>query len=229
MRKTFAAAVFCLLTAPFLLIESKGAVREIVLQEKDRQNLVFDSGDLKGRWNLYHDLHRMAFYVVAEGATLKRGDFLSGKLELFRTVLEHEIDNIRCGLNAVKAKYDVISGQELEEYFMVRIRLITAAKVYRQYVLSSYMLGRNEVSEAVDEVRKKLDDDEYAFFLEVCRTGKEKNIFPEAVSPEIFGNMMLLVLKGIEIQLFDTDDIAKMEETYKAMLEVLMFKIYKNN
>lgn len=31
MRKTFAAAVFCLLTAPFLLIESKGAVREIVL------------------------------------------------------------------------------------------------------------------------------------------------------------------------------------------------------
>ena len=41
--------------------------------------------------------------------------------------------------------------------------------------------------------------------------------------------MMLLVLKGIEIQLFDTDDIAKMEETYKAMLEVLMFKIYKNN
>ena len=112
---------------------------------------------------------------------------------------------------------------------MVRIRLITAAKVYRQYVLSSYMLGRNEVSEAVDEVRKKLDDDEYAFFLEVCRTGKEKNIFPEAVSPEIFGNMMLLVLKGIEIQLFDSDDIAKMEETYKAMLEVLMFKIYKNN
>ena len=82
MRKTFAAAVFCLLTAPFLLIESKGAVREIVLQEKDRQNLVFDSGDLKGRWNLYHNLHRMAFYVVAEGATLKRGDFLSGKLEL---------------------------------------------------------------------------------------------------------------------------------------------------
>lgn len=153
----------------------------------------------------------------------------SGKLELFRSVLEHEIDSIRCGLNAVKAKYDVISGQELEEYFMVRIRLITAAKVYRQYVLSSYMLGRNEVSEAVDEVRKKLDDDEYAFFLEVCRTGKEKNIFPEAVSPEIFGNMMLLVLKGIEIQLFDTDDIAKMEETYKAMLEVLMFKIYKNN
>ena len=82
MRKTIIFAILLLLSAPFLMIESRGAVKEIVLQEKDKQNLVFGSGDLKGRWNLYHDLHRMAFYVVAEGEGLLKGNFLSGKLEL---------------------------------------------------------------------------------------------------------------------------------------------------
>ena len=82
MRKKIVFAILLLLSAPFLMIESKGGVKEIVLQEKDKQNLVFGSGDLKGRWNLYHDLHRMAFYVVAESERLQKGDFLSGKLEL---------------------------------------------------------------------------------------------------------------------------------------------------
>ena len=153
----------------------------------------------------------------------------SGKLQLFRTVLEQEMERVRTGLNEIKSKYGTITTDEVKEYFMTRIRLMREAKVYRRYVLSSYMYGRNEVSEIVDEVRKSLDDEEYAYYVSLCKAGKEEGIFPEAVSPEVFGNMMLLVLKGIEIQFFDTDDIREMENTYRAMLEVLMFKLYNNN
>lgn len=148
----------------------------------------------------------------------------AGKIDIFKAVLENEFAVVRDRLSAIRDKYPEINGCQLAEYLMERMRLLSGTDVYKRYVLSSFMYGTGEMTETVDSIRESFDEWEYDYYRYVCIKGKGLGIFPDAVKPEAFGRMMVVLLKGLEIQFFHSEDYETLRSTYEAMVEMLIFR-----
>lgn len=151
----------------------------------------------------------------------------SGKPEIFRTVLNNEMEEVIRRLKQITEAYPDPQTQ-LIAYLKSRMEVILNAKVFMRYIMSQYLEDTGEVKESVINARKLLDDWEYAYFVEACNTGRENGILSDAVKPDAFGKTMLVIFKGLEIQFSSYEDKEAMRSTYDAMVEILVTNNFTN-
>lgn len=143
------------------------------------------------------------------------------KLDIFKSVLRQEMhDVIRCMTEVIEMYPDPKS--QMTAYMKARIDAIRRAKVFFSYIMSPYAEGTGEVKDAVEEARRILDEWEYGYFVQACNNGRETGILSKAVQPEAFGNTMLVILKGLEIQFKNYEDQEALRSTYDAIIDILM-------
>ena len=155
--------------------------------------------------------------------------YFNGKAEIFKAVLVKEFAALKEGLEEIRTRFSENMNEQLTTYMTRRMELLHSAKVYRQYMISPYIYGNNEVSVIVKESRESFDQWELDYFRHVCNEGRRLGILSEKVQPEAFAKLLGILLKGIEMQFFHLEDYESMKSTYEAMVEILIFNNKKQN
>ena len=151
-----------------------------------------------------------------------------GKYEILDASLSDEFSRIIESLSCVRRNNEGSVPRQLAAYLEARMDLLMSAKVYGRYAVESFV--SNERSEALDAVRMHrgvFDDWEREYFVSVCRFGCDNGAFSAAVKPEAFGSMMLMLLRGLEMQFFVSEDLLSVKSTYDEVLEYMMKGISK--
>lgn len=147
----------------------------------------------------------------------------NGKLSIFQAVLHREFCSLKEELEKIHERYPDDMKRQLATYLTERMQILRTAKVYSLYMNSSYIEGKNEISDVVEAARNDFDMWEYRYFVDICNEGHRLGILSEAVRPEAFGKLFIVLLKGLEIQFFHSEDYETLKSTYEAMVELIIF------
>ncbi len=148
--------------------------------------------------------------------------YFDGKQDILREVLSREFAAVQSKLIETWAKSFEKEPCRFKEYLKARMTLIIGMRVYPQFTVNQYSDSANGVSGIVREVRDVFDRWEKDYFLQVCVKGREIGALKEGVHPEAFSEMLLTLLKGIEIQYFVAKDKAAVLSTYNEMIDYLI-------
>lgn len=145
-----------------------------------------------------------------------------GKQELLQVVLRSEFEEMQRRLEKVKKEYENDIRGQLVTYLTLRMKLVRETKVYRHYVTSPYLEHPDEVADMVRDLRASFDAWECSYFENVCKSRFAGDEHAKAVDPAVFGKMMVVLIKGLELQFFRLDDYETMKGTYEALVELLV-------
>ena len=154
--------------------------------------------------------------------------YFKGKQEIFREVLDAEFGQIQESLRKIRLGSYPSPFVQIREYLRLRMDLIRAAGVYCHHILTGSDDG--EVRGIISEVRSRFDGWELEYFKAVCSKGHEDGILSEKVKPESFGQMLAMLLKGLETQFIQSPDPDSTRVTCEAVLDrVLLGFTVKTN
>lgn len=147
--------------------------------------------------------------------------YFDSKMSVFKAVLEEEMRHLREELSPY------VDGTSpaprlMTEYLKERMKIMTSLQVYREHAARLASPQGGEVAEAMRQVRGSFDRWEYEYFTRLCRDGKECGVISDAVKPDIFADMLIMLLKGVENQFFITTDLPQTRATYEYMVELLV-------
>lgn len=147
----------------------------------------------------------------------------AGKSEIFRAVLEKEFGDVESSLEDIRLRYKDDIKLQVSIYLTERMRLLHSSKVWWQYMRTSYIYGKNEISDVVESVRSGFDSREYSYFIKICEEGKKLGILSDNIGEEDFARLMQALLKGLEVQLSVTGDYEALKSVHDSMVEIIIF------
>ncbi len=146
------------------------------------------------------------------------------KLSIFKGCLENEFHRLKENMDAVMEANGEISAKCLAEYLMARVELMPKMSVYKNYLCGLAINGRGgDLKETADAVRKDFDAYEYQYFYDTAQTGREVGVFSDKVSSSAFAKMMIVLLKGLEIQFFMSENVEAIRSTFESLIELLIY------
>lgn len=141
---------------------------------------------------------------------------------MLKVVLQSEFEQMQKDLDKVKSKYSEDIRRQLILYLTLRMKLVRETKVYRHYITSPYLEKPDEVAEMVQDLRNGFDEWERSYFESICRIRFSGDEQAKDVDPVVFGKMMVVLIKGLELQFFRFDDYETMRATYESLVELLV-------
>ncbi len=148
--------------------------------------------------------------------------YFDGKSAILREVLSREFSSVQSKLIEIWSKSPEKEPYRFKEYLKNRMTLIIGMRVYPQFTVNQYSDCENGFSDIVLKVRDIFDSWEKDYFLKVCVKGKELGALKEGVEPKAFSEMLLSLLKAIEIQHFVAKDKTAVLSTYSEMIDYLI-------
>ncbi len=145
-----------------------------------------------------------------------------GKLDLLKAAVEDEFNQIRTRLQEDRSDVPGQIVKRLALYLEDRMELLNSARVYRKFAVDAMICDSGEVNEAIRKIRGEFDSWEYDYFRHIAEAGRQYGAFSDAVNPESFGKMVIMLLKGLEVQFFVSDDWAQSRMTYREVLHRLL-------
>lgn len=145
-----------------------------------------------------------------------------GKLDLLREAVEDEFRYIQANLQLVRSEVPGSIINSFMAYLEERMELLNDARVYRKFAIDAMLSDNGDVNKTVRAIRGNFDEWECAYFTRIGQTAREYGIFSDAVVPETFGKMVMLLLKGIEVQFFLSEDWHASKATFDEVLEKLL-------
>ena len=125
--------------------------------------------------------------------------YFEGKAEIFSAALEEEVRAMQDGLS-----------------------VLLGSRLYRKFLVEAIKRGnRSELGSILLKAREPLDLAERQFFSLVCAFAKETGALDNKVEPEIFAEMLTMVLRGVEVQILLSDDEAASMATYDEMVNFI--------
>lgn len=148
--------------------------------------------------------------------------YFRNKAEIFHKVIESEFRAVRQRLAAVREERHSDRLAELAEYLKLRMELIHSATVYNKYLSFQRFGRRSDVLSIIGRVREDFDRWERDYFETICREGNSSGVFSDKVKPESFGEMLVMLLKGLELQFASAHDPAYSKSTYEEVLDRIL-------
>ncbi len=145
------------------------------------------------------------------------------KLSIFRSCLEKEFQALKERMTAIRSEYRNSEAECFAQYLRERIEMLPQMPVYRSYVSGMTInLSGGELKDTADAVREDFDRFEYRYFYDVAQKGRQEGVFPDKVSPDAFARMLIVILRGLEIQFFMSKDLKTMRTTYESLIELVL-------
>lgn len=148
--------------------------------------------------------------------------YYKSKSQIFSEVLDSEFSGMRSQLEAIRSKQFPNQLSQLREYLKTRMYLMRKTAVYRHYLLESFLQRGGEISDILQDARDRFDLWEKEYFSDVCKKGHESNFLSDKVKPETFGEMLIMLLKGLEAQFSTTCDPESSRSTYEEVLDRML-------
>lgn len=148
--------------------------------------------------------------------------YFEGKVEIFAAALEEEVRAMQDGLAVYLNPTSGNIVPSLRDYLKKRMDALLGSRLYRKFLVEAIMRGnRSEYGSILLKAREPLDLAERQFFSLVCAFAKETGALDNKVEPEIFGEMLTMVLRGVEVQILLSDDEAASMATYDEMVNFI--------
>lgn len=148
--------------------------------------------------------------------------YFEGKAEIFSAALEEEVRAMQDGLAVYLNPTSGNIVPSLRDYLKKRMDALLGSRLYRKFLVEAIMRGnRSEYGSILLKAREPLDLAERQFFSLVCAFAKETGALDNKVEPEIFGEMLTMVLRGVEVQILLSDDEAASMATYDEMVNFI--------
>ena len=142
----------------------------------------------------------------------------SSKEDLFKEVVQKEIDEIKMKLSAVVNNSELSAEGKLKKYLLLRLEGMLDATNYHE------TLNPVEIDhfEFMDDIRLDFDAWEKERLTIIINEGVERGEFHIEPDPEVLSEMFIMIVKGLEIPFF----IQGQYETYlphiDGMVEILL-------
>lgn len=148
--------------------------------------------------------------------------YFEGKAEIFSAALEEEVRAMQDGLAVYLNPASGNIVPSLRDYLKKRMDVLLGSRLYRKFLVEAIKRGnRSELGSILLKAREPLDLAERQFFSLVCAFAKETGALDNKVEPEIFAEMLTMVLRGVEVQILLSDDEAASMATYDEMVNFI--------
>ena len=149
--------------------------------------------------------------------------YFEGKAEILSEALEEEVRAMCDALSPYMAKTDPADmARNLGSYLKKRMDLLLASRLLMKFSAENLRRGsRSELGGIILNARKAFDDAEKQFFEAVCRFATASGALDSKVRPEIFAEMLSMVLRGVEVQMVLSGDKNDVRATYDEMVNFI--------
>ncbi|MFT7611651.1 MAG: AcrR family transcriptional regulator [Parvicellaceae bacterium] len=146
--------------------------------------------------------------------------YFSGKEEIFASIVQSEANDF---LNKLIAAVEKSSDptEQLRIYVDTRINLMEKVAKRYQFLKKEFF----ELMPLVDENRKESDLREVTFVIELIkRTNQDEKLNIE--NPAYTAKLLMQSIKGLEIQMFVTDQMQAHKENRTAFIDFILYGIF---
>jgi len=142
----------------------------------------------------------------------------SSKEDLFREVVQKEIDEIKMKLAAVINNSELSAEGKLKRYLLLRLEGILDATNYHE------TLNPVEIDhfEFMDDIRLDFTAWEKERLTTIINEGVERGEFHIAPDPEVLSEMFIMIVKGLEIPFFIQGQYEHYLPHIDGMVEILL-------
>ena len=148
--------------------------------------------------------------------------YFRSKEELYNEVLKQELNGIKSQLAEI-VNSENNSGKILEYYVKTRLKLLNGAKNYHETIKADF----TERYSFVDDVRKEFEEFERAQLLTILLKG-EKEGFLEFSDLNSTANLILILIKSVEIPLFLQDKYEEYNQSINEMVTIISAGLKRN-
>lgn len=147
------------------------------------------------------------------------------KLDIYKELVSNEFDKIRSSLETMIERRNA-NKDTISDYLLVRMHLFYKAKLIKQLLCEKD--ENSDFALAASSIRSGFDKWEWNYFNDMCRKGIEDGVLRADIQPRSFSDMLQMVLKSIEVQLFKNDSFDSSINTYEYMVKMLLGNINNN-
>jgi len=165
--------------------------------EETREKIVSVADRLFSRFGF----HKTSMDEIAKTSRKAKGSLyyhFASKEVLFREVVTKEVNQLKASLSAIVGSSDYTAGGKLKNYMITRMSVLNSATNYHEIIRSETY----DHFEFVDDIRKELDEWERNQIDLVLQEGKEKGEFHLDVDIRVMSDMLIMMIKGLEIPFF---------------------------
>lgn len=148
--------------------------------------------------------------------------YFEGKADIFRAVAEEVFRDFSGQLGRFRVIVPSKVTTHFKEYLKKRIELVSSSPLYRQFSLDRIKEKGGDIVSMMISAREEFDNCEKEYFRAVCEYGQEVGIFNGNIRPDIFADMLEMVLKGVELELFVSGDHDAVRRTYEELVDFII-------
>ena len=148
--------------------------------------------------------------------------YFEGKADIFAAALGNKISAMSGALEQYRMSDPADIVRSFREYLKKRMDLVLESKLYKKFMPE--MLKRDNKSELGGIFIKAMEEFDLAerqFFSTICFYAQASGALDNKVKPEIFAEMLGMVLKGVEVQILLSDDRSASLATYEEMVNFI--------
>lgn len=148
--------------------------------------------------------------------------YFDGKAGIFAAALEEELRTMNAALEEYRSTAPEHIIRNFREYLKRRMEVVLESRLYRKFLPEMFRRdSESELSGIFIKARRTFDLDERQFFSAICFYARAAGALDSKARPEIFAEMLGMVLNGAEMQILLSDDEAASMATYEEMVDFI--------
>jgi len=189
--------------------------------DNTKNKIVSVATKLFGRYGF----HKTSMDEIAKIARKAKGSLyyhFADKENLFTEVVAVEFENLKAQLSVV-VKYDLPATEKFKMYLIKRMEILHSAVNYHETLKADFF----EHFDFIDNIRHELDEWEKSKMRQILQEGIDSGEFIEMDNTDVILDVLIMVLKGLDVPLFIQDKYHDLRPYLDGMLDILIRGISK--
>jgi len=189
---------------------------QVVTTEDTRSKIIRVANKLFSRFGF----HKTSMDEIAKTARKAKGSLyyhFASKEDLFREVISKEMIHLKTKLSIIMDDTDLSASDKLQTYLTKRMEILFEAANYHETLKADFF----EHFDFIDDLRNDLDEWEKNNLRKILFEGVKSNEFGPIEDVEVLLDVLLMVLKGLEIPFFLQNKYSKYSPHFKGLTNIL--------
>ncbi len=164
--------------------------------------------------------HKTSMDEIAKIARKAKGSLyyhFTSKEDLFREVVSDEILNLKKQLSVVIVDSELSASDKLKKYLVKRMAILSDAANYHETLRADFFEHFN----FIDDLRNEFDLWEKENMRAIILEGVEKKEFAPVENMDVLLELLIMVLKGLEIPFFLQDKYVDYAPYFAGLMRIL--------
>jgi len=150
--------------------------------------------------------------------------YFENKEELFKEVITKEINNLKRELTIIVDDPEMCAKKKLKKYLLKRMKILNNSANYQETLKADFF----EHFDFIDDLRKDFDVWEKKNLKKIFKQGIENGEFDKPDDLNIIINVLIMVLKGLEVPFFLHNNYDELLPRLDNLLNILIKGLSKS-